>query len=37
MAGGLDVADVWITFGWAGALTAVFVPLTLRAYRRKVR
>ncbi|MFD9949778.1 ABC transporter permease [Nonomuraea sp. NPDC059023] len=37
MVGGLDAADVWITLGWTAALLAVFVPLALRAYNRRVR
>ncbi|WP_157250146.1 ABC transporter permease [Nonomuraea typhae] len=37
MVGGLRAADVWITFGWTAALLALFVPLALRAYNRRVR
>jgi ABC transporter DrrB family efflux protein len=37
MGGGLRPADVWITLGWTAALLALFFPLALRAYNRRVR
>ncbi|MEU7853820.1 ABC transporter permease [Nonomuraea sp. NPDC049141] len=37
LVGGLRGADLWITFGWTAALLAVFTPLALRAYNRRVR
>ncbi|NUP03995.1 MAG: ABC transporter permease [Nonomuraea sp.] len=37
MAGGLEAADVWITLCWAAALLALFAPMALRSYTRKVR
>lgn len=37
MGGALRVADVWITLGWTAALMALFVPLAVRAYARRVR
>ncbi|MGV9309246.1 ABC transporter permease [Nonomuraea sp. NPDC004354] len=36
MVGGTQAADVWFTLGWAAAIAAVFVPLALRAYARRV-
>jgi oleandomycin transport system permease protein len=35
MSGGAAGTDVLWTLGWMGALLAVFVPLALRAYRRR--
>ncbi|MEV0378814.1 ABC transporter permease [Nonomuraea sp. NPDC050643] len=37
LGGGLRAADVWITLGWTAGLLALFAPLALRAYTRKVR
>ncbi|AQZ70892.1 hypothetical protein BKM31_35175 [[Actinomadura] parvosata subsp. kistnae] len=37
MGGGLAAADVWITLGWSAGLLALFFPLALRAYNRRVR
>lgn len=37
LGGGLRVSDVWITLGWTAALFALFAPLALRAYNRRVR
>ncbi|MFD9905952.1 ABC transporter permease [Streptomyces sp. NPDC059063] len=36
MSGGPVGTSVWWTLGWSAALTAVFAPLALRAYRRRV-
>lgn len=36
MVGGLHAGDVWISLGWTAAIAAVFVPLALRAYNRRV-
>ncbi|MFN8074122.1 MAG: ABC transporter permease [Kineosporiaceae bacterium] len=33
--GGAVAADVWLTLGWMAAFVAVFMPLALRAYRRR--
>ncbi|MEQ4723377.1 ABC transporter permease [Nonomuraea sp. B19D2] len=37
LTGGLHMSDVWITFGWTAALLALFLPLALHAYNRRVR
>ncbi|GAA3216592.1 ABC transporter permease [Nonomuraea helvata] len=37
LTGGLHGSDLWITLGWTAALLALFVPLALRAYNRRVR
>ncbi|GAA0941096.1 ABC transporter permease [Nonomuraea longicatena] len=37
MVGGLEASSVWITLAWTAGLLAVFVPLALRAYDRRVR
>lgn len=37
MVGNLHASDVWISLGGAAVLFAVFVPLALRAYTRRVR
>jgi oleandomycin transport system permease protein len=37
MVGGLEANSVWITLAWTAGLLAVFVPLALRAYNKRVR
>lgn len=37
MVGGPYAADAWITLGWTAALVAVFAPLALHAYNRRVK
>ncbi|WP_214326111.1 ABC transporter permease [Nonomuraea sediminis] len=37
MVGGPYAVDAWITLGWTAALVAVFAPLALRAYNRRVK
>jgi len=34
--GGADPGTVWWTLGWTAVLTALFAPLAIRAYRRRV-
>ncbi|MEU6784353.1 ABC transporter permease [Nonomuraea angiospora] len=37
LTGGSHASDVWITLGWTAGLLALFAPLALRAYNRRVR
>jgi ABC-2 type transport system permease protein len=34
MEGGLDMTNVWVSLGTAAVLTAIFMPITTRLYRR---